>query len=856
MHSEKASRLRPTASSPPFHATPAEEVVVSLGSDSELGLAGAEAGRRLGAWGPNRPSGPGRPSYAALLVRQFIDPLVALLLLAAAVSAAIGDELEAAVIGAIVALNAALGFGQEATAERAMGALRAVFTHRAEVVRDGITTEVPAVEVVPGDVIVLREGARIAADGRILSSERLAVDESALTGESVPVDKGVDPVLDTAPLAERTSMVFAGTSVTRGRGRVLITGTGDESEVGRITLLAARAKPPPTPLQRRLGDLARVMVGIGIVLTLGLAAAMFLRGSSLHESFLLGVAVAVAAVPEGLAATVTVALALGARGMAARGAIVRRLSAIETLGQTTTICTDKTGTLTENRLRVAAVEAAEGLDEDDVLAGAVLASSAELLQSQDGVVRVAGDPVDGALLLAAMDRGLSPEDLLAGRTPVHEAPFDAARKRMTIVYEQAEGGLRAFCKGAPEVLLERSTGDPRVRGQLESRARAWAGEGLRVLAVCERPLPGGTAFGDDLEQDLRPLGLVALHDPLRAAAPAAVNEARAAGVAVRMLTGDHPLTAQAIGHALRLPRDAVFARVTPEDKLRLVEELQRAGEVVAVTGDGVNDAPALRRADVGIAMGRSGTEAAREASAIVLTDDDFATIVAALREGRRIADNIRKVVAFLLSANLGEVVLFTIAVVAGIGAPMTVVQVLTVNILTDGLPAVALARDPASPETMVRGPRRRAQLIPRPLALGLGGVGVLIGVAGLCAYLLGRAIEPEAAQTMAFAAVALSELAFVFSCRSVAEPAWRVPFNPHLAGGVILSTALLIVTIYVPALRAPFGTVALGPGESAATLGLATVPFLVVELAKAARRSLSGNQPPTGRTTSTEQEAR
>jgi P-type Ca2+ transporter type 2C len=524
--------------------------------------------------------------------------------------------------------------------------------------------------------------------------------------------------------------------------------------------------------------------------------------------------------------------------MAARGAIVRRLSAIETIGQTTTICTDKTGTLTENRLRVAAVHAADDVGDDDVLAAAVLASSAELLRSEEGVVQVAGDPIEGAFLLAAMDRGLSPEDLLATRTHVHEEPFDAVRKRMTVVYEEPEGGLRAFSKGAPEVLLGRSAGDPLVLEQLERQAQTWASEGLRVLAVCERPLPAGDLLGEDLERDLRPLGLVALHDPLRPAAPAALGEARAAGVEVRMLTGDHFLTARAIGHALGLPPEAVFARVTPEEKLRLVEELQGDGEVVAVTGDGVNDAPALRRADVGIAMGRSGTEAAREASAIVLTDDDFATIVAALREGRRIADNIRKVVAFLLSANLGEVVLFAIAVTAGIGVPMTVVQVLTVNILTDGLPAIALARDRASRETMARGPQHRAQLITRPLAIALVAVGMLVGLAALGAYLLGRAVEPDAAQTMAFAAVAMSELALVFSCRSFLEPAWRVPFNPHLVGGVIVSALLLVVVIYVPALQDPFGTFPLGAGELAATLALALAPFILVEAAKAARRAM------------------
>ena len=820
----------------PLHATSPDEVVSALGSDATRGLSTVEAERRLHLHGPNRRSGRSGPRYAALLARQFADPLVTLLVAAAILSAAIGDGLEAAVIGAIVVLNAALGFGQEAAAERAMGALRAMFTQPADVVREGAEIRVPAEEVVPGDVLVLREGGRITADGRITASASLAADESALTGESVPVEKAVEEVPVAAALGDRSSMVYAATSITRGRGRAVVTATGDATEVGRIALLAERAEPPKTLLQRRLSGLSRAMVGAGIVLTVALTTGSVLQGSSLHHSFLIGVAVAVAAIPEGLAATVTVALALGARAMAARGAIVRRLSAIETIGQATTICADKTGTLTENQLRLTGMHAAEGVDELTLLGGAVLASSPELLRSSVGSTHFAGDPIEGALLLAALDRGLSREDLLAGRKQVREMPFDATRKRMTIVYAEAGGVLRAFSKGAPETLLERATINPLERQRLEHQAHEWADEGLRVLVICDRAVPDQHGFGEDIEQNLRPLGLVALHDPLRPAAPTAVSEAQAAGVTVRILTGDHPRTASAIGRALGLPPQAVFARVTPEDKLRLVEQLQHSGEIVAVTGVGVNDAPALRQADVGIAMGRSGTEAAREASAIVLTDDNFATIVAAISEGRRIADNIRKVVAFLLSANLGEVVLFAIAILTGVGAPMTVVQVLTVNILTDGLPAIALSRDPASAETMSLGPRPQTALMPRPLAAALGGISLLVGLAGLTAYLIGRAIDPATAQTMAYATIALSELALVFSCRSVSVSAWRLPANWHLAGGVIASAVLLLATVYVAALNTPFGTVSLGLRELAITVGLAVVPFLTLEAAKAIRR--------------------
>jgi Ca2+-transporting ATPase len=720
-----------------------------------------------------------------------------------------------------------------------MGALRAMSAQPVDVIRDGVEILVSPEEVVPDDLLVLREGGRIAADGRIIASVSLAADESALTGESVPVEKSVEVAPAAAPLGDRSSMAHAATAITRGRGRAVVTATGDATEVGRIALLAERAEPPPTRLQRRLGRLARAMVGAGILLTVTLAAGSLMNGSSLHESFLIGVAVAVAAVPEGLTATVTVALALGARAMAERGAIVRRLSAIETIGQTTTICADKTGTLTENRLRLTGAYTAEDIDELTLLSGAVLASSAELIRTDDGATRVAGDPIEVALLLAALERGLSREELLAGRKRVHEMPFDATRKRMTIAYAESGGVVRAFSKGAPETVLERATVDPAERQRLETHAHEWTNEGLRVLAVCDRVIPDTAGLDDGLEQDMRPLGLVALHDQLRPAAPVAVREAQAAGVTVRILTGDHPRTAAMIGRALGLPPDAIYARVTPEEKLRLVEQLQQAGEVVAVTGDGVNHAPALRQADVGIAIGRSGTEAAREASSIVLTDDNFATIVAAIREGRRIADNIRKVVAFLLSANLGEVVLFAIAVLAGIGAPMTVIQVLTVNILTDGLPAIALARDPASVERMSLGPRPQAALIPRPLAAALGAIGMLVGLAGLAAFLIGRAIDPATAQTMAYATIALSELALVFSCRSVSVSAWRLPANRYLIGGVVASVVLLVATVYVRALHALFGSVPLDPGELAATVGLAVVPFAALESAKAAKKRSS-----------------
>ena len=817
------------------HALPAEEVAAALGVDPAAGLSELEAARRLEELGANELAVPQRPPYLRLAASQLLDPLVLLLVGAAAVSFAIGDTVEGAAIAAIVVLNGILGFAQEARAERAVLALRGGLDEHARVVRDGLEREIPVQDVVRGDVVVVREGDKVPADGRVAAAERLDVDESALTGESAPVAKGTAAVDEGAPLAERTSMVFAGTAVTRGRATVLVTATSPETEIGRIAELTETARPPATPLQRRLGALARWMVVFGVGVTVVLAAALYAQGSSLHESFLVGVAVAVATVPEGLAATVTIALSLGAQAMAGRGAIARRLAAVETLGSATVIATDKTGTLTENRLRVVGVAQTETGSAEDVLAAAVLASTAELSEA-NGTVQVLGDPVEGAILLAARERGIDRAQLLDGREPVYEVPFQPERRRMAIVYAE-EPDLRLVVKGAPEVVLGRSEGEPAALA-LGEQALAWAEEGLRVLAIGERRLPQETVLDDEVDAEIEPVGLVALDDPLRDTAAASLATAREAGLGVRMLTGDHPATAHAIGRALGLADDEVFARVTPEEKLRIVEGLQADGEVVAVTGDGVNDAPALRRGDIGVAMGRSGTQAAREASDLVLTDDDFATIVAAVEEGRRIAANVRKFVAFLLSANFGELVLFTVAILAGLGAPMTVVQVLLVNVVTDGLPAIALARDPGSPGLLLHGPTPQGSLLPRSVYAALGGVGVIVGLTALLAYEVGGGDGGARATTMAFATVAVSELVLVFGCRSAIDPAWRAPRNLYLVGGVLVSAGIVVAAVYLPALQRAAGTVSLDAADLGFVALLSVVPFVALEAAKAVRRAL------------------
>jgi len=518
--------------------------------------------------------------------------------------------------------------------------------------------------------------------------------------------------------------------------------------------------------------------------------------------------------------------------MARRGAIVRQLAAIETLGETTVICTDKTGTLTENEIRVAALRPATGVTELVLLDAAVRASNAEW--ATDHLV---GDPIETALVLAAMERGVSESELHERYRFVSELPFSSERKRMTRVYARGDR-LVAFTKGAPEVLAPLS--DPADPGLLDA-AGGWAAEGLRVLAVADRELEPAETGAEEVETGMRLLGVIALHDPLRPSSPIAVAEARRAGIDVTMVTGDHPATARTIGHALGLDPAAIIARATPADKLALVESLQEQGHVVAVTGDGVNDAPALRRADVGVAMGRGGTEAAREAASIVLTDDDFATIVAAVAEGRRIGDNIRKFVAFLLSANFGEVLVFAVAISVGLGAPLAVIQILVVNLLTDGLPALALARDPAAPDTMQTPPRQGRQLFDAATWRLLLWIGTLVGAVTFAAFAIARARGGDAEETMAFATLALSELALVYGMRSRTVAAWRLPPNSWLNLSVFLSFLVVVAAIYTPGGDAAFATVPLDPVDAATVALLALVPLAAIELVKVrTRRSQKG----------------
>ena len=800
------------------------------------GLTSAEAARRLATVGPNRvPEEPPR-TRLAILVDQFRNPMVLLLAAAAGVSFAVGHPLDAVVILAIVGLNTLLGYAQEGRAEAAAREVRRLLAPRARVLRDGRTTELAADEVVPGDVAAVAAGDRIAADGRWIEAVGVEVDESLVTGEALPVRKAADD-----PAA-------AGTTATRGSGLMLVTATGAKTEIGRI-VRAAGEPPKRTPLQLRLDRFAEQLLRWVAGVCLMLAGVAWAHGDSLRDSFLTGVSLAVAAVPEALPAVVTIALALGMRRLAHRGAIVRRLAAVETLGSTTTICTDKTGTLTTGRLALDRVYSCPRdaetppAEAPDLLEAAVLAADPH----QDGSEQA--DPLERAIGEAAAALGIEREALLRDAQVVAFEPFDPDLRRMSVTVEQ-NGRRTTHVKGAPEALFE-LIGDRAVCTACAAVADRWAAEGARVLMVA-------AAAGDE---PLRPLGLLRLADPPRATASESVDQARRAGVRTVMVTGDHAGTARAVAQATGIAHAAgpveavtglelerldddqvaallarvdVFARIAPSQKVRLVRLLTDRGEVVAMTGDGVNDVPALRAAHIGVAMGRGGSDAAAAAADVVLVDDDYSTIVRAVRAGRVIFDDIRHFTLFLLAANLGEVVVFALAVGAGLSAPLTVLQILLVNLLTDGLPAVALAADPPERNVMQRPPRPVSEGLLAHARGRLLVAGIAVGLAGFAAFLAGRADDLETARTLAFTTLVAAQLLFVYSARA-SGPFWTAGRNHTLHLAVAGSALTAAAVLAIPSLRDIFGTTTIETGQLLVAIGLALVPFLASELYKPLR---------------------
>ncbi len=883
---------QPQVSSAPSHwHTERVDAVFARFASDRSGLTSAEAGRRLDRYGANVLQAAPPVSPWAIFAEQFKNALIIILLVATGLSAVSGSTLEAVAIAVIVLLAVGLGFLQEYRAERAIDALRRMAAPTSNVLRDGEAVVVPARELVPGDLIRLAAGDRVPADIRLVDAVNLQVDESALTGESVPVGKQT-AALDVVSLApgDRTNMAYAGTVVTYGRGAAVVVATGMATEFGKIAQLLQTVETGRTPLQENLdrvgGTLAKTaLVIVAVIVGLGL-----LRGQPFVELLIFGIALAVAVVPEALPAVVTISLAIGVQAMAKRRALVRRLSAVETLGSTRVICSDKTGTLTKDEMTVRSVFVAgemfgvtgtgydptgrlirddEPVEPSDavvrLLRAAALASDARVVRDQENEGwDVQGDPTEGALVVAAAKVGLKKVELEDEFPRVDEIPFTSETKRMTTLHTTPDGVV-AYAKGAPEVILESCTrvleagGDTPLGDQdrqaILGVAAQMAGSALRVLAVATKQ----TDSRDSAEREMTLLGLVGMLDPPRPEVKPAVEQCRGAGIRVVMITGDHPNTAAAVARELGLFQEEqlvtgaeleamtddelrrevtaieVFARVSPIDKLRIVTALQERGYITAMTGDGVNDAPALKKADIGVAMGITGTDVSKEASAMSLTDDNFASIVAAVEEGRGIYDNIKKYLSYLLAANIGEIGVVAGAAVLGLPLPLSAVQILSINLATDGPPALALAVDPPDADLMRRPPRDpRTGIWTRPvvtLMLVAGAWSTLVNLALFGWALSERGVEE--AMALVFVTLVLIEFVKAYSFRSERRSVLSRPFaNRWLNRAIFWELVLLAFVVYVPWLQAPLGTYSFSAGDWMTTTVLAATVLPVLDLAK------------------------
>ena len=883
-------------SSPVWHAVPAEQVLETLGTDPTRGLSTQEAAARLERAGPNSLQEKRKKPAWLLFLSQFNDFMALVLLGATALSGLLGDVADALTIIAIVILNAYLGFIQQYRAEKSLAALRDLAAPVARVLRGGEEATIPAAGVVPGDILLLEAGDRVAADARILEATRAEAEEAALTGESVPVRKAAGILRPEAQVGERRNMLFAGTTVTRGRIKAAVVATGMHTEVGRIAGLIQEADEGLTPLQQRLEDLGKKLVWGCLAICAVVAGLGVAQGEPPYLMILSGVSLAVAAIPEGLPAVVTICLALGVQRMSKRNVIIRRLPAVETLGCATVICADKTGTITRNEMTVRRIWVPGREWEDDgrpeqgederlqrVLLAAVLCNDARLVPERGagnaGGHRVEGDPTEGALLAAGARRGLWRERLELQWPRVAEIPFEPERRCMTVICRPPRGRPVAFVKGAPDTIVAMSsriwTGQGAVpldaarRREILARNEDYGRRALRVLAVASRELPTVPAeIGpEQIERDLTFLGLLAMADPPRPEARRAVGTCRRAGIRTVMITGDHPTTARAVAEEVGIlapgdevltgaqvevaddeelrrlaPHVTVYARASAAHKLRVVRALKSRGQVVAMTGDGVNDAPALKEADIGVAMGLTGTEVTREASAMVLQDDNFASLVAAVAEGRSIYDNIRKFVRYLLSCNVGEVLVMLGATLARLPLPLLPIQMLWVNLVTDGLPALALGVEPAEGDVMNRPPRApRESIFAHGLLGRIFGRGCLIGAATLGVFLAalylplekgGAGGDLEGARTMAFACLVVAQLVYAFHCRTEKHHFFEVDVSrsPALVGAVLVSSIMLLMVIYLPFLTPLFHTVPLSWRQWGLTLAGALAGDVFVTL--------------------------
>jgi P-type Ca2+ transporter type 2C len=908
-----------------WHGFDSTDAVQRLGSDPMLGLTETEAARRLAQYGPNELTERGRRGPWVILWEQFTATMVVVLLVAAVLSAIIGDLKDTIAILAIVILNATLGFTQEYRAEKAMAALKKLAVPTVRARRDGGVKNLPAHQLVPGDIVLLETGGLVPADGRLLECANLRIQEAALTGESEPVDKVSHSLSGgNLPLGDRRNMAYMGTIVTYGRGKAIVTETGMKTELGRIASMLQSVAREQTPLQRRLAQLGRgfavaALVIVAVVFVLGL-----LRGEELKLMMLTAVSMAVAAVPEGLPAVVTIVLAVGARRMLKRRALIRKLPAVETLGSVTVICSDKTGTLTENRMTVSLLDlagarlqltadtgTAPGLRDlsgaqasgssncsefAPLLAGGALCNDAQIEANKEGSFRTVGDPTEEALVAAAARLGLWKPELELWLPRIAEIPFDSERKRMTTIHRFTDSRPSipdvlnrlwneilhgspyvAFTKGAVDGILDISRA-VWINAHAEPLTQAWrkrisdvndelAQSGMRVLGVALRPLD---AVGSNTElalteRDLIFVGMAGLIDPARPEVKDAIETCKAAGVRPVMITGDHPLTAQFVARELGIAGAdrivtgqelaqmsveeleglvegvSVFARVSPEHKLKIVLALQKHGHIVAMTGDGVNDAPALKKADIGVAMGISGTDVSKEAADMVLLDDNFATIVAAAEEGRVLYDNIRKFIKFIATTNSAEIWVMLLGPLLGMPLPLLPLQILWVNLVTDGLPALALGAEPAERDIMRRPPYHPSEnVFGRGLGRHILWVGILMALVALGTGHWYWSTGNTTWQTMVFMVVIISQLSHVLAIRSWHESTFRIGLlsNKPLMAAVALTLLLQLAVVYVPLLQRVFKTVPLSAADLALSLVLGSMVFWAVELEKWFLRSI------------------
>ncbi len=848
---------------------------------AQEGLSSEEAGRRLQEYGHNELIETGGKTVFMMFLDQFKDFMIMVLIAAAVVSGIIGELVDTIAIVVIVVLNAIIGFVQEYRAEKAMKALKNMAAPTALVLRDGQIENLPGSELVPGDIVMLEAGNIIPADLRLLEAPQLKVEEAALTGESVPVDKIIDELQgESIPLGDRRNMAYKGTIVSYGRGSGLVIGTGMDTELGKIASMLQSEEEVKTPLQKRLAKFGQrlgiiVLAICAIVFTAGL-----LRGEEPLLMFLTAISLAVAAIPEALPAVVTISLAFGAKKMVRQNALVRKLPAVETLGSVTYICSDKTGTLTLNKMTVEEIYVNGTLTSAEELKNKSAEGNTELFSamalSNDAALdkdgNLIGDPTETALFEIAAHNEFEKNVLEKEFPRIDEIPFDSDRKRMTTFHGSSAGTIASFTKGALESIIEKSDNvlvnnelvelNDKLRGEIAEAGERMANDGLRIIAFAKRQwenMPGEVG-PDNVEAELTFLGIAGLLDPPREEAREAVDICKTAGIKPVMITGDHPLTARTIARRLgiidagegvmtgqeldklsleefeeKVGKVRVYARVAPEQKIKIVKALQDKGEFVAMTGDGVNDAPALKRADIGVAMGITGTDVSKESSHMILLDDNFATIVKAVKEGRRIFDNIRKFIKYTMTSNSGEIWTIFLPPFMGLPIPLLPIHILWINLVTDGLPGLALAVEPAEKGIMQKPPRHPKESI---FAHGLGyhlfWVGLLMGGVSIFTQAWFMKSGGTYWQTMVFTVLSLSQMGHVLAIRSERESLFKLGLfsNKPLLGAVLLTFALQMATIYVPVLNPIFRTVPLPPAELAFALALSTIVFFAVEIEK------------------------